>query len=253
MNGVRSLPQRDLITIVASLVGVTALCWIYLVDMAIDMGAMMDMSMMQIPDWTADYFWMMFTMWSVMMVGMMLPSVAPMVLIYATAARKAKDQGAPIASTGVFTVGYLIIWVVFSFLATLSQWGLDEAALLSPMMVSNSPWMGAGLLIVAGIYQWLPVKDACLKQCRSPFQFISGHWRTGTFGALRMGLSHGAFCLGCCWLIMLLLFVGGVMNIVWIAAITIFVLLEKVLPIGATGGKWMGAVMIVAGALFFFV
>ena len=253
MNGVRSLPRRDLITIVASLLGVTALCWTYLIDMAIDMGSMMDMSMMQIPVWTADYFWMMFTMWSVMMVGMMLPSVAPMVLIYAAAARKAKDQGAPIASTGVFAVGYLIIWVVFSLLATIAQWGLDEAALLSPMMVSNSPWMGAALLIAAGIYQWLPLKDACLKQCRSPFQFISGHWRTGTFGALRMGLSHGVFCLGCCWLIMLLLFVGGVMNIVWIAAITIFVLLEKVLPLGATGGKCIGVVMIVAGALIFFV
>ena len=151
-----------------SLVVVTALCWVYLVDMAIDMSSMasMDMGMMQIPNWTAEYFWMMFIMWSVMMVGMMLPSVAPMVLIYASAARKVKAQGAPIASTGIFTLGYLIIWIAFSLLATIAQWGLDEAAPLSPMMVSKSPWMGAGLLIAAGIYQWLP-HQGCLFEAMS--------------------------------------------------------------------------------------
>jgi len=154
-----NLPRRDIIAIGMSLVVVTAFCWVYLVDMAIDMSSMasMDMGIMQIPNRTAEYFWMMFIMWSVMMVGMMLPSVAPMVLIYASAARKVKAQGAPIASTGIFTLGYLIIWIAFSLLATIAQWGLDEAALLSPMMVPKSPWMGAGLLIAAGIYQWLPL------------------------------------------------------------------------------------------------
>jgi predicted metal-binding membrane protein len=131
--------------------------------------------------------------------------------------------------------GYIFMWVVFSLLVTLLQWQLDKAALLSPMMVANSPRFGAGLLIAAGIYQWLPVKDRCLTHCRSPFHFISTHWRQGNVGAFLMGISHGVFCIGCCWVLMLLLFVGGVMNIFWISVLTIFVLIEKVLPLGTQG------------------
>lgn len=245
------LPRRDFLAITFSLGGMTILCWIYLILMARDMSMPKhtDIAVLQIKQWSAGYFRMMLSMWVIMMVGMMLPSAAPMILIYAAVARKSARQGMSVASTGVFTLGYVVIWVIFSLLATIAQWGLDHVALLSPMMVATSPLLGASLLVAAGIYQWLPVKNACLQHCRSPFHFISLHWRPGSMGAFKMGLSHGAFCLGCCWVLMLLLFVGGAMNLVWIAAITLFVLLEKVLPIGDAGGRWMGIVMIVAGGM----
>jgi predicted metal-binding membrane protein len=117
------------------------------------------------------------------------------------------------------------------------------------MLVARSPRVGAGLLMAAGVYQWLPVKDSCLSHCRSPFHFLSTHWRPGSIGAFRMGIDHGAFCIGCCWALMLLLFLGGVMNLVWIGAITLFVLLEKVLPLGDRGGKLTGLVMVLIGAI----
>ena len=139
------------------------------------------------------------------------------------------------------------MWTAFSFLATVAQWQLDRAALLSPMFVARSPQVGAWLLVAAGVYQWLPVKDNCLSHCRSPFHFLSTHWRSGIAGAFRMGIDHGVFCIGCCWALMLLLFLGGVMNLLWIAAITLFVLLEKVLPLGDRGGKVTGLVMVLLG------
>jgi predicted metal-binding membrane protein len=191
----------------------------------------------------------MFLMWAIMMVGMMLPSVAPTVLIYAAIARKAATGNTPVAPTGAFISGYVVIWIVFSLFATTAQWALDQAALLSPMMVSNSVGLGAVLIVTAGIYQWLPIKDKCLQQCRSPVDFITSHWQKGMTGAFRMGLSHGMFCLGCCWVLMSLLFVGGVMNLLWIAAITLFVLLEKILPLGDAGGRVMGLIMIATGAI----
>ena len=246
MDVALKLPRRDLWAIIGSLTGVTVLCWMYLWDMA------RDMCCLRVAVWDAAYFWMMFLMWAVMMVGMMLPSAAPMILIYAAVARKAERQGVPIASTGAFTSGYILMWTVFSLLVTLLQWQLDKAALLSPMMVANSPKFGAGLLMAAGVYQWFPVKDNCLRHCRSPFHFISSHWRPGNAGAFRMGISHGTFCIGCCWVLMLLLFVGGVMNILWIAIISVFVLLEKVLPLGSQGGKLLGILMVIVGVVMFF-
>ena len=253
MQLIRELPRRDLISIIFSLGGITLLSWLYLVKMADDMSVPDGMSLMQIPVWDAGYFWMMFLMWAVMMVGMMLPSVTPMVLIYAGVARKSAVQGKTVAPTGAFVSGYISIWLIFSLFATLTQWGLDQATLLSPMMVSNSFGLGAALLITAGIYQWLPIKNKCLYQCRSPVQFITTHWRPGTIGAFKMGLSHGAFCLGCCWVLMALLFVGGVMNLLWIAAIALFVLLEKVLPFGDVSGRLMGLLMITAGGIIAFI
>jgi len=214
------------------------LSWLYLVKMAVGMSMPEGMLAMQIPAWDAGYFWMMFLMWAVMMVGMMLPSVTPMVLIYAGIARKSAGQGMPVAPTGAFVSGYIAMWLIFSLFATIAQWGLDQAALLSPMMVSNSVGLGAALLIAAGIYQWLPIKDKCLHHCRSPVHFIT---------------THCAFCLGCCWILMSLLFVGGVMNLFWIAVITLFVLLEKVLPFGDVGGRVMGLLMITAGGIIWFI
>lgn len=253
MRITRELPRRNFIAIIISLGGITLLSWIYLVKMAADMSMPEGMSPMQIPIWDFGYFWMMFLMWAVMMVGMMLPSVTPMVLIYAGVARKSAAQGMPVAPTGAFVSGYIAIWLIFSLFATLAQWGLDQATLLSPMMVSNSVSLGASLLIAAGIYQWLPIKDKCLHHCRSPVHFITTHWRPGSIGAFKMGLSHGAFCLGCCWVLMTLLFVGGVMNLLWIAAIALFVLLEKVLPFGDVSGRVMGLLMITAGGIIAFI
>ncbi len=232
------LPRRDLTVILGSIVAVLLLCWWYLFTVKMPM---------QIPVWDASYFLLMLMMWAIMMVGMMLPSVTPTVLIYAAVARKAAADGAPIAATFVFVIGYLLVWVLFSLGATLLQWALDEASLLSPMMATNSTLFGAGLLIAAGVYQMLPVKEACLEKCRNPVQFISENWRNGEGGAMLMGVHHGLFCLGCCWVLMGLLFLGGVMNLVWIALITLFVLAEKLLPFPRYSSRVTGSLMIVAG------
>jgi predicted metal-binding membrane protein len=245
----RFLPRRDRIAILASLFGITQLAWAYLVVMALSMDemSMTTSGMMRIRPWGGLDFLLMFLMWAVMMVGMMAPTAAPMTLIYAAVARKAAAQATPLAPTAVFVAGYIVMWSLFSVAATLTQWGLDQAALLSPMMVSNSSALGAGLLIAAGIYQWTPFKDACLQHCRSPAHFFAQHWRSGAAGAFRLGLEHGAYCLGCCWVLMGLLFLGGVMNLLWIAAITFFVVLEKLSPWGVQGGRVVGGVMVLTG------
>jgi predicted metal-binding membrane protein len=213
-------------------------------------GFHMTESIMVLRSWTMVDGVFMFLMWAIMMVGMMLPSAAPMTLLYAGMVRKADRQGTPMAPTAAFVSGYLTMWCVFSVGATLVQWGLHEAAMLSPMMMANSQVLGAALLIVAGVYQLTPWKMVCLDHCRSPTHFIAEHWQSGARGAFRLGLHHGAFCLGCCWALMGLLFVGGVMNLLWIAAITIFVFLEKVLPVGDWNlrlGWFAGIGLIVCG------
>ena len=249
-TSVRSLPRRDRIAILGGLVGVSVLAWVYLVVLALRMPAMDAMAMsevIRIRPWIAMDFVSMFLMWAIMMVGMMVPSATPMALIYGAVARKARGQGSAIAPTAFFVWGYVAAWTGFSLGATIAQWALDQAALLSPMMVATSPALGAGLMIAAGIYQMTPFKSACLDHCRAPARFISQHWRPGMLGAFRMGLEHGAFCLGCCWLLMGLLFFGGVMDLLWIAGITLFVLLEKLLPFGDRGGRLAGIGMIATG------
>jgi predicted metal-binding membrane protein len=229
------LPRRDRITILSALIGVSVLAWAYVLYLWANMPGMDALppeDLLQLHPWAALDFVLMFVMWAIMMVGMMLPSAAPMTLLYAGMARKAERQETPMAPTAAFVSGYLAIWCLFSVGATLAQWWLHQSALLSPMMVANSHVIGAGLLIVAGVYQLTPWKTVCLDHCRSPAHFISEHWRPGASGAFRLGLFHGAFCLGCCWALMGLLFVGGVMNLLWIAAIAIFVFLEKVLSVG---------------------
>jgi predicted metal-binding membrane protein len=234
--------------VLVGLAGVTGRSWLTLVAMArgVESGPM---AMLELRPWTPAHFGMMFAMWAIMMVGMMLPSATPATLVYTAVARKAAREGTPVAPVSAFVLGYLTMWTLFSVGATAAQWGLEQAALLSPMLVSNSAVLGGALLAAAGAYQLTPWKDACLEHCRSPAHFIAQHWRPGTAGAFRMGTEHGAYCLGCCWVLMGLLFFGGVMNLLWIAAITLFVLLEKVLPFGAGGGRFSGFAMIVAGAL----
>ena len=253
-SALETVLKRDRMVVVSGLVGVTALAWIYLVIAAATMADMPDtvgeaMALTQVRPWTATQFVLMFLMWAVMMVGMMVPSAAPMILLFALVSRRSREKDQPFVPVGVFAAGYVIVWSGFSVAATLLQWALDQAALLSPMMVSASPVLGGALLIGAGIYQLTPLKNVCLKHCRTPVSFIAGHWRPGAGGALRMGIEHGAFCVGCCWVLMGLLFVGGVMNLLWIAAIAVFVLLEKLAPYGAQGGRLSGLALIAAGLL----
>ena len=248
----RSIPRLDRLGVVSTLVAGTTLAWIYLFRLAGDMGgSSMPMTAIQVRPWEAADFILIFLMWAIMMVGMMVPSAAPTVMIYAAIARKATRDRTVVPPTAVFISGYVVLWTSFCVLATLAQWGLDQAALLSPMMVTTSPAIGSGLLIAAGVYQITPLKRACLKHCRSPMHFISEHWRSGTAGAFRMGLEHGVFCVGCCWVLMGLLFVGGVMNLLWIAAITAFVFAEKLIPLpdSPMPARLTGGAMILGGLI----
>jgi predicted metal-binding membrane protein len=246
--------RRDRIIVLAGLISVAALAWAYTVYLAHDMGNMhmgmgMGMAMPKMQSWSLMDFVSMFLMWAVMMVAMMVPTAAPMILIFANVNRKRQEQERPYVPTAVFLSGYLLVWTGFSVLATLAQWGLHEAALLSPMMVSTSPILGGILLLAAGIFQWTPLKYACLKHCRSPLSFLMTDWREGYRGALIMGLKHGSYCTGCCWFLMALLFVAGVMNLLWVATITAFVLVEKAVPRGDLVGRIAGVALCIAGLI----
>ncbi len=243
------LLARDRLAVVAGLAGAIALSWLYVVPVSRDMyGAMNGPSAwMMEGTWDARYFLLILLMWAVMMIGMMLPSAAPTTLLFAAVLRKSDPQNAPVARTYAFAAGYVAVWTAFSFGATLLQWGLARTALLSPMMTITSSTLGALVLIAAGVYQWTPLKQACLTHCRAPADFMARHWRPGVRGALRMGALHGAYCVGCCWVLMLLLFFGGVMSLIWIAAITVFVLLEKLAPRGVQGGRLSGVLLVLGG------
>jgi predicted metal-binding membrane protein len=178
---------------------------------------------------------------------MMIPSAAPMILTFALVQRKRREWERPFVPAGIFLLGYLVVWTGFSALAAVAQWMLHAQALLSPMMVGTSPILGGALLVTAGIFQWTPLKNACLAHCRSPLDFLMTGWREGKCGALAMGLKHGAYCTGCCWFLMALLFVAGVMNVWWIAILSTFVLLEKVVPNGLLLGKVAGVLFAVWG------
>ena len=242
---------QDRRLVVLALFSLSALAWTYLVVMARQMAVgdmtlmgMGAMTMSQMP-WSLLTFLLMFIMWSVMMVGMMVPSATPMVLLFARVQRRKLADQAPTARIAAFTAGYLLIWTSFSLIATGLQWVLTELRLLSPMMESTSQFLAVGVLLAAGIYQLTPLKLACLKQCQSPIGFLTMHWKDGISGSLSMGIEHGIYCLGCCWLLMALLFVGGVMNLIWVAIIATFVLLEKVVPKGEIIGRVGGILLIV--------
>jgi predicted metal-binding membrane protein len=226
-SALAALLRRDRLIVLAALIGVTALAWSDVLHRARAMSDMAGMPGMAM-DW---HFPAMFAMWTVMMIGMMTPAVAPMILIYTQVARRHTGT-TPFSSAFWFVGGYLLAWTGFSLLATLTQWGLQRLALLSPMMASSSHLFGGLLLIAAGLYQWLPIKHACLSRCRAPLSFIMQHggFQMRASGSLRLGLQHGLYCVGCCWALMALLFVGGVMNLLWIAGLMAFVLLERLLP-----------------------
>ena len=234
--------RRDRGIVLVGLAVITLIAWAYMVYLARDMKTGMAMPVMQ--PWGAVDFALMFIMWAVMMTAMMVPTAAPMILVYASLNRRRHDPQPLLTSTVVFLLGYLVIWSGFAALATVAQWGLHIGALLSPMTVSISPILGSALLLAAGIFQLSPIKYACLANCRTPIGFLMTEWRDGPRGALVMGLRHGLSCLGCCWILMVLLFVLGVMNLLWIAALAGFVLVEKVAPRGHLVSRMSGLVLI---------
>ena len=225
------LLRRERAIVLVALAGLTAIAWLYLFvsRQGMDMMAMDDMPDMVMPFATASVF----AMWWVMMLGMMLPSAAPMILMFASVQRRKRERDQAYVPTTMFVAGYLVVWGAFSLVATATQWALQGYALL-PV----TPLLGGVLFILAGAYQYTPLKYACLSHCRSPFAFVLNHWRDGWIGALRMGASHGLYCLGCCWVLMAILFAVGVMNLIWVAAIAAFVFAEKLLP----GGVWVGRI-----------
>ena len=245
-TALETLLRRDRAIVVAGIIGVAALAWAYMVYLAWDMRGV-DMSMAQVRPWGAIDFILMFIMWAVMMTAMMVPTAAPMILMFASVNRRRQELDRPFVTTGVFLMGYVIIWSGFAAAASATQWGLNTAALISPMMVSTSPILGGVLLLAAGIFQWSPIKYVCLSHCRTPMGFIMAEWREGTKGALVMGLRHGTYCLGCCWVLMTLLFVLGVMNLLWIAALAGFVLIEKVAPAGHLVSRATGVLLAIWG------
>ncbi len=224
-------------------------CWWWIVAMARDMyGPMTGASAwMMTPTWDATHTLLLWAMWAVMMAGMMLPSAAPTVLLYGLAARRRSHGASATVQIYAIAIGYLVVWSGFSVLATVLQRVLAESQILSPMMELASRQAGAALLLVAGAYQLTPLKQACLQTCQSPLGFLMRRWRAGAAGAFRMGIEHGAYCLGCCWALMLLLFVGGVMNLIVIAALTVFVAFEKLGPFGAQGARVSGALLMAVG------
>jgi len=240
------------VTVTAALAVLVALSWMYLLAGAgMSMSAMGEASALVSRGvhgaaWTPAHALVVFLMWAVMMVAMMTPSAAPTVLLFARMQRARSDRAA--GGTGVFLSGYLAVWTGFSAAATAIQHALERTGELSPMMAASSDALAGAILVAAGLYQMTPLKNACLRHCRSPIAFFMHYWRPGRAGAFRLGAKHGAFCLGCCWVLMALLFVGGVMNMIWIVGLTLLVLAEKLLPRGHLVAKGSGFVLTAAGA-----
>lgn len=218
--------------------------WAFLTWTVLDMGHPLVQLMMPLSSsWSVASAAAILAMWAIMMAAMMLPSALPMLLQFVDLSRRNGEA----ARGRAFVGAYLLVWLVFSMAATALQWGLQSVGWIDMMAASRSAWLTAALLLLAGVYQFSPLKQACLARCRTPIGFLLGEWRPGTRGALVMGLHHGLFCLGCCWALMALLFVGGVMNLAWVAALAIVVALEKLLPRGARLAAGMGLVLIGAG------
>jgi predicted metal-binding membrane protein len=251
VSPLRELLLRDRLTILVALAGVTGLSWLYLWRLASQMtvgSGMAGMAMTAAPKpWEATDFALMFVMWWVMMVGMMLPSATPMLLTFATINRRRRARCDTFVPTAVFAAGYLASWGGFGLAATVIQWALGRAGLVSPMAQTTSPFLAAAFFVAAGLFQLTPLKHACLEKCRSPLDLVLNSWRDGSRGAFVMGLSHGLYCIGCCWLLMVLMFAGGAMNLLWMAAITAVVFVEKLVPGGPWFARGSGIVMVAFG------
>jgi len=246
--------RRDRAIVGAALLAIALVAWLYLLHLSatmpgMDMADMPGMAMPRVHAWDLIDVVLLFVMWAVMMIAMMVPAAAPMVLTFATVQRQRQAQDRATVPTGVFLLGYALVWTAYAAVAALAQWRLHEADLLSAAMASTSTRLGGALLLVAGAFQWTPLKQACLAKCRSPLSFVMTEWREGRTGAFVMGMRHGAYCVACCWALMALLFVAGVMNLLWIAGLAIVVLAERVLPGGAAVSRIAGVLLLLAGVV----
>ncbi len=260
---VEQILQRERQVVVAALVLVAALAWVYtLAGVGMEMnvfemthsatvpvmrGEVTKSTSMSMPKWNTGYAVIMLTMWWVMMVGMMLPSATPTILLAAAINRRSKTDRPLYGPTGFTAAGYLVVWLCFSAVAVAAQWALANGGQLSVTMQSTSAHLNGALLLAAGLWQLTPIKQACLRHCRSPVDYLIRHRRPGNRGALVMGMRHGTYCLGCCWFLMALLFVGGIMNLYWIVGLALFVLAEKALAHGVWFGRVSGVGLIIAG------
>ncbi len=242
---VPQLPTRDRAVIWFGLLALSALAWLYLARMPMaagDFGPVGARMLAALPAATADAS-ITFMMWAVMMVAMMIPSAGPTIATYAAIARP--RPGFRAVHVWMLVGGYVAAWTAFSAVATVLQIALQRGAVLSGAATAT-PFAGAAILAAAGLYQFTPLKDSCLSGCQSPIGFFMTHWRTGAIGALRMGARHGLICIGCCSMLMALLFVAGVMNLTWVALISVLVLLEKATPWGRTIARVAGVAMLAA-------
>jgi predicted metal-binding membrane protein len=251
-DGLQRLLRHDRIIVALALALVAIASWIYLL-MGAGMGmsgfemtrhTLMKMDMMEMAIWTPAYAALMFFMWWLMMVAMMLPSATPIILLATALNRRADSDRSPFGPSAAFLAGYLLVWSVFSLLAVLLQWTLQKTDLLSGMLYITNPILSAFLLMIAGVWQFTPLKQSCLRHCRGPIDFLTRYRRPGIPGGIVMGVQHGLFCLGCCWFLMVLLFVGGVMNLYWIAGLALYVWIEKVMVAGVKFSRIMGAILI---------
>ena len=239
MSTLEEVLKRDRWIVIGALTLVVLLACLYMLS-----GAGMSMTPMA---WDPGYAVLVFVMWWIMMVAMMLPSASPAILLFAGVGRRQAQRGQYFVPAFFFLSGYLLAWGLFSLVATAAQWVLQESGTFSMMTGSGNPWLSASILIAAGLWQLTPLKQACLRHCRGPMQFMTQGFRPGVRGALRMGAEHGLYCLGCCWFLMGLLFYGGVMNLYWIAGLAIYVLIEKLLPAGIWISRIGGVALLVWG------
>ncbi len=251
----RALLRHDRMAVLLALLAVILLAWGWLLLGAglgmerMDMGG--GTIMLMAPEWSIGYAALVFLMWAIMMMAMMLPSAAPAILLAAALMRQ-RGGSHVYGPTGLFVSGYLVVWFGFGLVATALQWGLDKIGLLLEDMAVGGATLAGLLLIAAGLYQWTPLKQACLVQCRSPFEHLTKYWRRGALGPMRAGAGHGLFCLGCCWMLMTLLFVGGLMNVLWIAALALLVLIEKMLAVGPRVSRFTGIMFVAWGTVVLF-
>lgn len=253
------LVKHERVVAAAGLAALAILAWLFVLDGAGTGMSVRAMSTWRFPppllpaaneSWPAVYWLVMLAMWWVMMIAMMVPSAAPAILVYARVARHAQKggQAASVAPVGWFAAGYLLAWLAFSIAAVLVQWGLERLGLMHMMMMwSLDTTLSAAILLAAGLYELSPFKDGCLRSCRMPAEFLARNWRPGIGGAIRLGVAHGLYCVGCCAMLMALLFVGGIMNLIWIAGLSGLILAEKLLPAGRHLARLTGIALIAGG------
>ncbi len=245
-----TIVQRDRLVVLLGLGGISVIAWVYTIMLSSDPGHGAHANIFAEPRaWTGTDLAMTFGMWTVMMLAMMLPTTAPMVLSLAKISRDKSAARSPVAPATGFLVGYAIVMMAFSLVAAVAQWGFHQATWTSMAGESTNRVFASAVLLAAGGYQFTRLKDACLHRCRSPLWFLMTQWRPGSVGGMKMGIAHGRFCIGCCWALMALMFVGGSMNLLWTAGLALFMLTEKALPAGRAVGRIAGAGLVVWGAI----